>query len=54
MTFTGQQKILSGVQFLEFTNIRSEQITSGSYFNIYEVVATPNGDAKRLIRTIKP
>ncbi|KRE93128.1 hypothetical protein ASG89_06380 [Paenibacillus sp. Soil766] len=54
MTFTGQQKILSGVQFLEFTNVRSEQITSNSVFYIYEVIATPNGEAKRLIRTITP
>ncbi|OAS13945.1 hypothetical protein [Paenibacillus oryzisoli] len=54
MTFTGQQRILSGVQFLEFNNIRSEQITSDSYFNIYEVITTPNGEAKRLIRTIRP
>ncbi|CAN7577448.1 hypothetical protein LJR153_004210 [Paenibacillus sp. LjRoot153] len=54
MTFTGQQRILSGVQFLEFTNIRSEQLNTGSYFNIYEVISTPNGEAKRLIRTIKP
>jgi hypothetical protein len=54
MTFTGQQKVLSGVQYLDFGNVKSEQINSGSYINIYEVVATPNGDAKRLIKTIKP
>ena len=54
LTFTGQQKIMSGVQYLEFANVKSDQINSGSYFNIYEVVSTPNGDAKRLIRTINP
>lgn len=54
LTFTGQQKIMSGIQYLDFANVRSDQINSGSYINIYEVVSTPNGDAKRLIRTINP
>ncbi|WNR42309.1 hypothetical protein [Paenibacillus roseipurpureus] len=54
MTFTGQQKIMSGVQYIDFGNVKSEQLNSGNKINIYEVVATPNGDAKRLLKTITP
>ncbi|OCT14209.1 hypothetical protein A8709_25590 [Paenibacillus pectinilyticus] len=54
MSFTGQQKIMSGVQFIDFGTVKSEQLNSGASINVYEVVATPNGDAKRLIKTIKP
>lgn len=54
LLFTGQQKIMSGVQYIDFGNVKSNQVNSGAYINIYEVVATPNGDAKRLIKTIKP
>ena len=53
MNFTGQQKIMSGVQFIDFGNIKSEQLSSDVSINVYEVVATPNGDAKRLVKTIK-
>ena len=52
MSFTGQQKIMSGVQFIDFGNIKSEQLSSDISINVYEVVATPNGDAKRLVKTI--
>ncbi|MGG1550623.1 hypothetical protein [Paenibacillus ferrarius] len=54
MTFTGQSKILSGIQFIDFGNIRNEQLNSDVRIKIYEVVATPNGDAKRLLRTLEP
>ncbi|RTE11096.1 hypothetical protein [Paenibacillus whitsoniae] len=54
MTFTGQGKILSGIQFIEFGNIRNDQLNSDVRIKIYEVVTTPNGDAKRLLRTLEP
>ncbi|MDQ0888727.1 hypothetical protein QFZ81_003815 [Paenibacillus sp. V4I9] len=53
MSFTGQQKIMSGVQFIDFGTIKSEQLSSDISINLYEVVATPNGDAKRLVKTLK-
>ncbi|GFZ90318.1 hypothetical protein GCM10008018_40720 [Paenibacillus marchantiophytorum] len=53
MSFTGQQKIMSGVQFIDFGTIKSEQLESNVTINMYEVVATPNGDAKRLIKSLK-
>lgn len=53
MTFIGQQKIMSGVQFIDFGSIKSEQLSSDVSINVYEVVATPNGDAKRLVKTIQ-
>ncbi|SDN84246.1 hypothetical protein SAMN04487897_105117 [Paenibacillus sp. yr247] len=53
MNFTGQQKIMSGVQFIDFGTIKSEQLGSDVSINLYEVVATPNGDAKRLVKTLK-
>ncbi|NQX64735.1 hypothetical protein HQN90_01210 [Paenibacillus alba] len=52
MTFTGQQKIMSGVQFIDFGSIKSEQLNTNVTINMYEVVATPNGDAKRLIKSL--
>jgi len=52
--FTGQDKIMSGIQFVDFGNIKSEQLNDDVSINMYEVVATPNGDAKRLLRTIEP
>ncbi|OPH47179.1 hypothetical protein BC351_11790 [Paenibacillus ferrarius] len=52
MTFTGQQKIMSGVQFIDFGSIKSEQLNTNVTINMYEVIATPNGDAKRLIKSL--
>ncbi|NOU99089.1 hypothetical protein [Paenibacillus planticolens] len=52
MSFTGQQKIMSGIQFIDFGTIKSEQINSDVKINMYEVVATPNGDARRFIKTL--
>ncbi|MBD0380456.1 COG1470 family protein [Paenibacillus sedimenti] len=53
MNFTGQQKIMSGVQFIDFGNIKNEQLNDDVSINLYEVVSTPNGDAKRLVKTLK-
>ena len=33
MSFTGQQKIMSGVQFIDFGNIKSEQLSSDVSIN---------------------
>lgn len=52
MSFTGQSKIMSGIQFIDFGSIKSEQLNTNVKINLYEVVSTPNGDAKRLIKTL--
>lgn len=52
MSFTGQQKIMSGIQFIDFGTIKSEQLNDNVKIHLYEVVSTPNGDAKRLITTL--
>ncbi|MBP1961841.1 hypothetical protein [Paenibacillus aceris] len=52
MSFIGQDKIMSGIQFIDFGSIKSEQLNTNVKINLYEVVSTPNGDAKRLIKTL--
>ncbi|MZQ87398.1 hypothetical protein GQF01_35295 [Paenibacillus sp. 5J-6] len=52
MSFTGQDKIMSGIQFIDFGSIKSEQLNDDVKINVYEVVTTPNGDAKRLVKTL--
>ncbi|MDD9267770.1 hypothetical protein ACFPES_12110 [Paenibacillus sp. GCM10023248] len=53
MGFTGEQKIMSGIQFIDFGSIKSEQLNTDVKINLYEVVTTPNGDSKRLIKTLE-
>ncbi|MEC0270874.1 hypothetical protein [Paenibacillus anseongense] len=52
MSFVGQDKIMSGIQFIDFGSIKSEQLNTNVKINLYEVVTTPNGDAKRLVKTL--
>ncbi|BFT71578.1 hypothetical protein [Paenibacillus sp. P36] len=52
MSFVGQDKIMSGIQFIDFGSIKSEQLNTNVKINLYEVVTTPSGDAKRLVKTL--
>ena len=51
--FTGINPLVSGKQTIRFNNIRSEQIVYPVTIRFYEVIDTPNGEASRLIHTLK-
>ncbi|WP_187273819.1 hypothetical protein [Paenibacillus sp. N3.4] len=45
--------MISGVQFVDASNISSEQFSYPFTVNVYEIFDTPNGTAKRLLKVIK-
>ncbi|NOU91501.1 hypothetical protein GC102_38110 [Paenibacillus sp. LMG 31460] len=49
-TLTGTGKLTSGKQKIVVTGLKNEQVDSGVVVNMYEVIETPNGTAKRLIK----
>ncbi|NEW08039.1 hypothetical protein GK047_18730 [Paenibacillus sp. SYP-B3998] len=49
-TLTGTAKLTSGKQKIVVTGLKNEQVDSGIKVNMYEVIETPNGTAKRLIK----
>ncbi|MGG1555388.1 hypothetical protein [Paenibacillus ferrarius] len=52
-TFTGVNKLISGQQVLDASNISSEQFSYPFTVNVYETIDTPEGTAKRLVKVIK-
>lgn len=52
-SFVGTKRLISGEQILSFDNIRTDQFEYPITINIYEAVQTPNGEAKRLVKTLK-
>jgi len=50
---TGDNKLVSGKQTLDASNIASDQMSSPFTVNVYEVIDTPSGTAKRLLKTVK-
>ncbi|KRF27669.1 hypothetical protein [Paenibacillus sp. Soil787] len=49
-TLTGTGKLTSGKQKVVVSGLKDEQVDSGVVVNMYEVIETPNGTAKRLIK----
>jgi hypothetical protein len=49
-SFTGENKLVSGIQMI---NINSERFESSLSLRIYETMDTPFGEADRLIQTVK-
>lgn len=49
-TLVGTGKLTSGMQKIIVTGLKNEQVDSGVVVNMYEVINTPNGTAKRLIK----
>ncbi|MEC0230775.1 hypothetical protein [Paenibacillus alba] len=49
-TLLGTGKLVSGNQKIVVTGLKNEQVDSGVKVNMYEVIETPNGTAKRLIK----
>ena len=50
---TGTGKLTSGSQKVTISGLKNEQIDSGMAVNMYEVINTPNGTAKRLLKQFK-
>lgn len=46
----GTGKLTSGMQKIVVTGLKNEQVDTGVVVNMYEVINTPNGTAKRLIK----
>ncbi|MEC0265773.1 hypothetical protein [Paenibacillus anseongense] len=49
-SLVGTGKLTSGKQKIVVTGLKNEQVDSGVVVNMYEVINTPNGTAKRLIK----
>ncbi|MGG1517667.1 hypothetical protein ABE504_19790 [Paenibacillus oryzisoli] len=49
-TLTGTAKLTSGVQKVVVSGLKNEQVDNGVVVNMYEVITTPNGTAKRLLK----
>jgi hypothetical protein len=49
--FVGTQKLISGKQVIDASNVTTDQFNSPVRLNIYEVFDTPSGTAKRLLVT---
>lgn len=52
-SFTGVNKLISGKQMLDATNITTDQFSYPFTVNVYETIETPTGTAKRLLKVIK-
>ncbi|GIP35710.1 hypothetical protein [Paenibacillus sp. J2TS4] len=52
-SFTGMNRLISGIQTVQFKNLRTEQHEYPLTIHIYEAMETPQGEAKRLIKTLK-
>lgn len=52
-SFTGVNKLISGKQMLDATNITTDQFSYPFTVNVYETIETQNGTAKRLVKVIK-
>ncbi|MGQ7889333.1 hypothetical protein [Paenibacillus sp. WC2504] len=51
--FNGDNKLISGVQTLDASNITTDQFSYPFTVNVYETIETANGTAKRLLKVIK-
>ncbi|MCU6796971.1 hypothetical protein OB236_33070 [Paenibacillus sp. WQ 127069] len=51
--FTGTDMLISGEQTIQISNIKSEQQEYPLTIKLYETIETPNGVAKRLVKTLQ-
>jgi hypothetical protein len=51
--FTGTDKLISGEQTIQIDNIKTEQQEYPLTIKLYETINTPNGEAKRLVKTLQ-
>lgn len=53
LPFSGRNRLISGAQHLMFQNLRTDQFEWPLTIKIYESIQTANGEAKRLVKTMK-
>lgn len=51
--FTGPNKLIDGTQTINISNIRTEQVEYPLTVKLYETFETPDGEAKRLVKTLQ-
>lgn len=51
--FTGTNKLISGQQDITFANLYTDTFQFPLVINLYETIDTPNGEASRLVKTLK-
>ncbi|WP_248930024.1 hypothetical protein [Paenibacillus hamazuiensis] len=51
--FVGANKLISGEQTVQIGNLKTEQLEYPLTINLYESIDTPNGEVKRLVKTLK-
>jgi hypothetical protein len=51
--FTGTNKLISGEQTISFSNIYTDNYQYPLVVKLYESIDTPNGEANRLVKTLK-
>lgn len=49
---TGENKLISGEQTIQLSNIKTDQFSYPLTVKIYESIDTPNGEATRLVKTL--
>ncbi|MDF2714924.1 MAG: hypothetical protein K0R28_1849 [Paenibacillus sp.] len=51
--FTGTNKLISGEQTIAFSNLYTDHYQYPLVIKLYETIDTPNGEANRLVKTLK-
>ncbi|NHN29791.1 hypothetical protein [Paenibacillus agricola] len=51
--FSGNDMLISGEQTIQINNIKTEQQEYPLTIKLYETITTPNGEAKRLVKTLQ-
>lgn len=52
VSFTGVNRLVSGTQFIQFDNLKTDEQEYPLTVNVYETITTPTGEAKRLVATL--
>jgi hypothetical protein len=53
LNFTGVNRLVSGMQFITFDNLRTDEQEYPLSINVYETIATPTGEVKRLMTVLQ-
>ncbi|WP_028549839.1 hypothetical protein [Paenibacillus sp. UNC451MF] len=53
LSFTGVNRLVSGTQFIQFDNLKTDEQEYPLTVNVYETITTPTGEAKRLVASLK-
>lgn len=53
ISFLGANKLTGGKQTIDFPSVKANQYYDPVYVNVYEVITTPSGTARRLVAVLK-